>query len=86
VGYIGFSTKSKNQYTPPEWAGTLLRAFFAVRNQHTVQVKPVEGAQPQPPFCFGFFSASPQKNQNKSIFRGFATPNPPLGKAINRLA
>ena len=31
MGCIGFSATSKNQHTPPEWAGTLLRAFFAVR-------------------------------------------------------
>jgi hypothetical protein len=42
-----FSTKSKKPYTPPEWAGTLLRAFFAVRKQHIIQVKPVEGSSPE---------------------------------------
>jgi hypothetical protein len=41
-----FSTKSKKTYTPLEWAGTRQRAVFAVRNQHTVQVKPVEGQHP----------------------------------------
>jgi hypothetical protein len=35
--------RAKNANTPPEWAGTLLRAFFAVRKQHKKQVKPVEG-------------------------------------------
>jgi hypothetical protein len=38
-----FSTKSKKPYTPPEWAGTLLRAFFAVRKQSLPQVTSVEG-------------------------------------------
>jgi hypothetical protein len=38
------------------------------------------------PFLLCFFAATPQKNQNKSIFRGFATPNPPLCKAASRLA
>jgi hypothetical protein len=33
VGFVGFSTKSKKPYTPPEWAGTILRAFFALRKQ-----------------------------------------------------
>jgi hypothetical protein len=47
---------------------------------------------PNKPFCpFAQmdkvqFAATPQKTQNKSIFRGFATPNPPLCKAENRLA
>jgi hypothetical protein len=47
VGFAGFSTKSKNQQTPLQSCGTRLHAFFAVRNQHTVQVKPVEGVSSQ---------------------------------------
>jgi hypothetical protein len=39
-----FSTSSKKPYTPPEWAGTPLRAFFAVRKQSPPQVTPVEGS------------------------------------------
>ena len=31
------------------------------------------GRSPKPLFVLVFFAASPQKNQNKSIFRGFAT-------------
>jgi hypothetical protein len=46
VGSGVFSTKSKNANTPPEWAGTLLRAFFAVRKQSPPQVSPVEEAIP----------------------------------------
>ena len=33
VGCLRFSTSSKNANTPPEWAGTLLRAFFALRSK-----------------------------------------------------
>jgi hypothetical protein len=46
VGYVVFSTKSKNQHTPLQSRGTLLRAFCAVRKQHTKQVTPVEGVNP----------------------------------------
>jgi hypothetical protein len=46
-GVLVFSTKSKNANTPPEWAGTLLRACFAVRKQSPPQVKVVEGAEMQ---------------------------------------
>jgi len=46
VGCLRFSTKSKNANTPPEWAGTLLRAFFALRKQSPPQVTPVEGVIP----------------------------------------
>jgi hypothetical protein len=49
VGYVVFSTKSKNQHTPLQSRGTLLRAFCAVRKQHTKQVTPVEGLQPPIP-------------------------------------
>jgi hypothetical protein len=36
VGFVVFSTKSKNVQTPPEWAGTLLIGSFALRKQsHT---------------------------------------------------
>jgi hypothetical protein len=45
VGCIVFSTSSKTQYTPRQSCGTRLRAVFAVRNQHTVQVTPVEGSE-----------------------------------------
>jgi hypothetical protein len=45
VGFLIFSTSSKNANTPPEWAGTLLRAFFAVRKQSPPQVTPVERRQ-----------------------------------------
>jgi hypothetical protein len=38
---------SKNANTPPEWAGTLLRAFFALRKQSLPQVTPVEGIYPE---------------------------------------
>ena len=46
VGCIVFSTTSKKQYTPLQSCGTQLRAFFTVRKQHTIQVKPVEGFTP----------------------------------------
>ena len=46
VGCLRFSTKSKNANTPPEWAGTLLRACFALRKQSPPQVTPVEGFAP----------------------------------------
>jgi hypothetical protein len=39
--------KKKKQHTPLQSCGTQLRAFFAVGKQHTIQVKPVEGAMPQ---------------------------------------
>jgi hypothetical protein len=35
------------RHTRLESRGTRLRAFFAVRKQHTMQVKPVEGVNPQ---------------------------------------
>ena len=44
VGCLRFSTSSKNANTPPEWAGTLLGAFFALRKQSPPQVTPVEGS------------------------------------------
>jgi hypothetical protein len=43
---------SKKHQTPLQSCGTRLHAFFAVRNQHTKQVKPVEGATPIP-FKYG---------------------------------
>ena len=50
------------------------------------QVTPIEGAQPQAPFCCLFLRRSRKKRQQKECFRGFATPNAPLCKAVNRLA
>ncbi len=41
VGCLRFSTKSKNANTPPEWVGTPLRAFFALRKQSLPQVTPI---------------------------------------------
>jgi hypothetical protein len=43
VGCLKFSTSSKTSNTPPEWAGTFLRAFFALRKRSLPQVTPVEG-------------------------------------------
>jgi hypothetical protein len=44
VGFVGFSTSSKNQQTPRQSCGTQVRVFFAMRKQYTIQVKSVEGA------------------------------------------
>jgi hypothetical protein len=41
-----FSTKSKKHQTPRQSCGTRLRAFLAVRKQHTKQETPVEGGHP----------------------------------------
>jgi hypothetical protein len=41
-----FDEVEKNQQTPLQSCGTLLRAFFAVRKQHTIQVKPGETPHP----------------------------------------
>jgi hypothetical protein len=49
-----FSTSSKKPYTPPEWAGTLLRACFAVRKQSLPQVKAVEGTRSSSPWMGGW--------------------------------
>jgi hypothetical protein len=43
VGFVVFVAMPQKQQTPPEWAGTLLRAFFALRKQSPLQVTPVEG-------------------------------------------
>jgi hypothetical protein len=49
-----FRLRRKKQHTPRQSCGTRLRAFFAVRNQHTKQVKPGEG---KPLWLPGFFFA-----------------------------
>jgi hypothetical protein len=71
-----FSTSSKKPYTPREWAGTRQRAVFAVRNQHTVQVKPVEGAAPGP-FLFWFFCGYAAKKPEQTHFSGVCNPQSP---------
>jgi len=38
----------EKQQTPRQSCGTRLRAFFAVRKQHTKQVTPVETLNPEP--------------------------------------
>jgi hypothetical protein len=44
VGSGGFlDLVEKKHQTPLQSCGTRLRAFFAVRKQHIIQVKPVEG-------------------------------------------
>jgi hypothetical protein len=37
-----------NVFSPLQSCGTLLRAFFAMRKQHTKQVTPVESITPDP--------------------------------------
>jgi hypothetical protein len=46
VGFLFFAATPQKTETLPEWVGTHLRAFFAVRKQSPPQVTPVEGAQP----------------------------------------
>jgi hypothetical protein len=91
VGCMVFSTKSKKPYTPLEWAGTRQRAVFAVRNQHTVQVKPVEGPCPHTP-CGqqGLFKRycpqSPALQSGKSLsLMGMGTrfPHAPLWRGVS---
>jgi hypothetical protein len=43
-----FRRSRKKQHTPLQSCGTRLRAVFAVRKQHTIQVKPGEGSPPIP--------------------------------------
>jgi hypothetical protein len=66
---VPISTSSKKHQPPLQSRGTWPRAFFAVRKQHTVQVKPVEGAAPGPLFVL-FFCGYAAKKQNKQLFFG----------------
>ena len=84
VGFVVFSTSSKTQQTPRQSYGTQLRVFFTVRKQHTTTGETCWG-QHSIRMKFTLIShwgAAP----GPFLFWGFATPHPPLVKAINRLA
>jgi hypothetical protein len=71
VGFVVFSTSSKKLQTPPEWVGTLLRTFFALRKQSIPQVTPVEEISPAD--CRGLLAAC----------RGLPAATPYRRKATN---
>jgi hypothetical protein len=55
VGFLFFAATPQKTETPPKSTGTQMRAFIRLRKRCSPQVNPIEGAQPQALFCFGFF-------------------------------
>jgi hypothetical protein len=81
VGFVVFTATPQKPHTPLQSPGTRLRAFFAVRNQHTVQVNPIEGCVPKDDGFSVVFCRRSRQNTTEKLKWGCTT-----GASLRRAA